>query len=85
MPPLDWSLDGKFIAFSAKDMGRETINLVSVENLETRKLSNRAGDRQDWGPAFSPDEEQLAFVRTNGALTVEEIYTMPATGAKSIG
>src|SRR5205807_6839494 len=38
---------------------------------------------QDWAPAFSPDGKQLAFIRTNGALTMGEIFVMPANGGEA--
>ena len=81
-PPLDWSPDGRFIAFTAKDPNKETyrISLLSVENLEARKLSEPPAPYQDWGPAFSPDGKQLAFVRQNSDLG--DIFIMPANGGE---
>ena len=35
------------------------------------------------GPAFSPNGKQLAFIRTNGALTMGEILVMPANGGEA--
>jgi len=83
-PPLSWSPDGKFIAFTAKDSGQNTysINLLSVESLETRKLTEPSAEHQDWGPAFSPDGKQLAFIRTNGALTMGDIFIMRGNGSE---
>jgi Tol biopolymer transport system component/DNA-binding winged helix-turn-helix (wHTH) protein len=79
-PPLDWSPDGRFIAFTAKEAEKETysIFLLSVETLETRKLSEPPAEDQDWGPAFSPDGKQLAFIRMNSDLG--DIFIMPANG-----
>jgi Tol biopolymer transport system component len=81
-PPLDWSPDGKFMAFTAKDLDRETysIFLLPVENLETRKLSDSPAGYQDWGPAFSPDGKQLAFIRANGELG--DIFIMASDGGE---
>jgi Tol biopolymer transport system component/DNA-binding winged helix-turn-helix (wHTH) protein len=81
-PPLSWSPDGKLIAFTAKDSNQSTysINLLSVESLETRKLTEPGAEQQDWGPAFSPDGKELAFVRTNGALNMADIFIIPANG-----
>jgi Tol biopolymer transport system component len=82
-PPLDWSPDGKFIAFSAAPPGHSSSNiaLLTLETLETRKLSGPVVGTQDWGPAFSPDGKQLAFVRTNGTLTRAEIFIISADGS----
>jgi Tol biopolymer transport system component/DNA-binding winged helix-turn-helix (wHTH) protein len=81
--PLGWSPDGKFIAFTARDSDRGTfgISLLNVESLEERKLTDPTTQHQDWGPAFSPDGRQLAFVRSNGGYaSAAEIFTMPANG-----
>jgi Tol biopolymer transport system component/DNA-binding winged helix-turn-helix (wHTH) protein len=81
-PPLDWSPDGKLIAFTAKEPGKEiySLFLLSVETLETRKLSAPPAEYQDWGPAFSPDGKHLAFNRTNNELG--DIFIMPADGGE---
>jgi Tol biopolymer transport system component/DNA-binding winged helix-turn-helix (wHTH) protein len=83
-PPLDWSPDGRFIAFTAKEPdAKETYSLLllSVETLETRKLSEPPAENQDWGPAFSPDGKQLAFVRQN-IDSLGDIFIMPANGGE---
>ena len=83
-PPLSWSPDGKFIAFTAKDpnQNKYSINLLSVESLETRKLTEPGAEQQDSGPAFSPDGKELAFVRSNGALNVADIFLVPSKGGE---
>jgi Tol biopolymer transport system component/DNA-binding winged helix-turn-helix (wHTH) protein len=80
--PLDWSMDGKFIAFTAKDAEREiySIFLLSVDSLETHKLTEPPMNHQDWGPAFSPDGMRLAFIRTNSDLG--DVFIMPANGGE---
>lgn len=84
-PPLSWSSNGKFIAFTAKDPGQNTysLNLLSVESLETRKLTQPSAEYQDFAPAFSPDGKKLAFIRANGAHTRGEIFIMPADGGEA--
>jgi Tol biopolymer transport system component/DNA-binding winged helix-turn-helix (wHTH) protein len=81
-PAMNWSPNGKFIAFTAKEPNQNTysISLLSVESLETRKLTEPIAEQQDWGPAFSPDGKQLAFVRSNGALTMTDIFIVPSEG-----
>jgi Tol biopolymer transport system component len=79
-PPLDWSPDGRFIAFTAKEPDKEiySLYLLTVDTLETRKLSEPPAENQDWGPAFSPNGKQLAFVRNSNDLG--DIFIMPASG-----
>jgi len=81
-PPLSWSRDGKFIAFTAKEPNQNTygINLLSIENLETRRLTEPGAEQQDWGPAFSPNGNELAFIRTNGALNRADIFIVSSAG-----
>jgi Tol biopolymer transport system component/DNA-binding winged helix-turn-helix (wHTH) protein len=84
-PPLDWSADGRSIAFTRKALDKEaySLYLISVESLETRRLSEPPGDSQDWGPAFSPDGKQLAFVRMNSDPSdLGDIFLMPASGGE---
>jgi Tol biopolymer transport system component/DNA-binding winged helix-turn-helix (wHTH) protein len=79
---LDWSPDGKFIAFSVARPAHNSysISLLTVETLETQELSEPPPGYQDWGPAFSPDGKQLAFVRANGNLSKGEVFIMAAAG-----
>jgi Tol biopolymer transport system component len=83
-PPLSWSPDGKFIAFTAKEpnQNRYSINLLSMESLETRKLTEPGTEQQDFGPAFSPNGKELAFVRTNGALNMADIFIVSSKGGQ---
>jgi Tol biopolymer transport system component/DNA-binding winged helix-turn-helix (wHTH) protein len=62
-----WTADGKALAFSGLSRtGSGSIYLLSLDNMEIRQISNAPGDAEDWGPAFSPDGEKLAFVRRSG-------------------
>jgi Tol biopolymer transport system component/DNA-binding winged helix-turn-helix (wHTH) protein len=84
-PPLDWSPDGKYIAFSAAPPGHSNsvISLLTIDTLQIRKLGEPIVGVQDWGPVFSPDGKQLAFVRNNGILTRGEIFVMSADGGRA--
>ena len=67
-PIVVWSPDGKYLAFTDKSylQSLESTNIVllSIENLETRRLmSPPAQSVGDWHPAFSPDGQTLAFTR----------------------
>ena len=74
---LAWTADGKFIAFSGDSPhGGSQIFLLSVDDSSVRPLTQPQGQDRDWGPAFSPDGTQMAFVRANGAGFPEEIYVI---------
>jgi Tol biopolymer transport system component/DNA-binding winged helix-turn-helix (wHTH) protein len=81
-PPLDWSPDGKFIAFSAAPPGHRNsvISLLSLETLQEREVTEPVVGVLDWGPAFSPDGKQLAFVRNNGTNTKGDIIVITTDG-----
>ncbi len=74
---IDWSPDGETIAFTAKGkQGLAAIFLLAREQRRARQITAPSGADEDWGPAFSPDGNQLAFVRTNN------IMVMPAEGGE---
>ena len=58
---LDWSPDGKFIAFA----GLDGIYLVSRTDFTVHRLTQAPKSTQDWGPAFAPDGKKVLFVRDN--------------------
>jgi Tol biopolymer transport system component/DNA-binding winged helix-turn-helix (wHTH) protein len=78
---LDWSADGKYLAFSdsASPSEASRIFLLSLDTLEVRPVTSPpAGTLGDTTPAFSPDGRSLAFVRDT--LDVREIYVLPLYG-----
>src|SRR5262249_28756433 len=79
---LDWSPDGKFIAFTYKDPkdGPAKISLVSPDTLAIQNLTTPPANTGDFNPAFSPDSQSVAFVRQrfDGA----DIYEAPISGAE---
>ena len=78
---LDWSMDGKFLAFSDSPSPSEAshIFLLSLDTLEVHRVTSPpAGTLGDTTPAFSPDGKSLAFVRDT--LDVREIYLLSLTG-----
>jgi Tol biopolymer transport system component/DNA-binding winged helix-turn-helix (wHTH) protein len=74
---IDWSPDGEVIAFTSPGkQGRPAIFLLTNENHSTRPLTSPPEGFEDWGPSFSPDGNQIAFVRSGN------IMVMPAEGGE---
>ena len=82
---LDWSIDGKYLAFSDSAAPSEAsrIFLLSLDTLEVHPVTSPpAGTLGDMTPAFSPDGKSLAFVRDT--LDVREIYVLPLSGGSPV-
>jgi Tol biopolymer transport system component/DNA-binding winged helix-turn-helix (wHTH) protein len=77
---LDWSPDGKFIAFA----GTSGIYLVSLEDSALRRLTEPPPMVEDWGPAFSPDGGNVMFVRNRQIGAPDEIWVVPAGGGEGV-
>src|SRR5262249_30438174 len=81
---IDWSPKGDIIAYSD---GRTpnpnlAISLLGVETLETHQLTSPPEDiLGDTQPAFSPDGQMLAFVRSLRSR-VGDVYVIPASGGQ---
>jgi predicted Ser/Thr protein kinase len=77
---LDWSPDGKFLAFTWFQPGTNEIYVVPIDD-STRpdRLTNSAGNKQ---PAFSRDGLYLAFTSTRDQNA--EIYRMALSGADQV-
>ncbi len=80
---LSWSPDGKFLALADRDssQNRYGIFLISVEDGEKQKLTSPSESSADNFPAFSPDGQTLAFIRSGG-LSSEDIYLISMQGGK---
>lgn len=81
---LDWSPDGKFLAISDKSKPDEPFSLwlLSLENGSRRRLTSPpAGSVGDTAPAFSPDGNTVAFIRTPSAA-VRQIQFVPISGGE---
>lgn len=81
---IDWSPDGKSIAFA----GPDGIYLVSPENSasdnpSSRRITNSPPLSEDWGPSFSLDGTKILFVRDHQSGLSNEIQSVSVTGGDS--
>jgi Tol biopolymer transport system component/DNA-binding winged helix-turn-helix (wHTH) protein len=76
---LAWAPDGRALAFSAHEAPYESFSLFlfSLETLNVQKLTAPPADaRGDFAPAFSPDGNTLAFLRSP-VSHIADVYTLP--------
>jgi len=75
---VDWAPDGNSIALVEKGkQGTSAIFTLARGNQTAHQLTAPAAPDEDWGPAFSPDGSQIAFVRGSSLMV------MPAEGGES--
>ncbi len=79
-----YSPDGKFLAVADKNSQEEPFSLflLSVENGVRQKVTSPpVGTVGDTYPAFSPDGNTLAFIRSSSQATTD-LYLMPMSGGE---
>jgi Tol biopolymer transport system component len=82
----DWSPDGKWIAYASGIPGNEGIWVMRADGSKPTQLTGcKPGDpstcaMDDWGPTWSPDGSQIAFLRFISE-TDRPIYIMNADGS----
>lgn len=77
---LDWSPDGKSIAFAA----RAGIYMLALDTSTVHRISVPPPMAEDWGPSFSADGQKVLFVRNREIGRPDEIWvTTPACGPES--
>jgi Tol biopolymer transport system component len=82
---LDWSPDGRTIAYSAADTSSEIpwIHVLTLGSMSRRDLTTpRQNCRGDIEPVFSPDGRSVAFVRIN-QLQDPDAYVVPFEGGEA--
>jgi len=77
---LDWSPDGKFIAFA----GASGIYLASLADSTVRRISESPPMAEDWGPSFSPDGQKVMFMRNRQIGAPDEIWAVPVSGGAEL-
>ncbi len=73
---IDWSPDGKFIAFASST----GLYLAGVESPSVHRITEAPPLTEDWGPKFSPDGRTVLFVRDHQVGLSNEIRSVSATG-----
>jgi Tol biopolymer transport system component/DNA-binding winged helix-turn-helix (wHTH) protein len=73
---MDWSPDGKSIAF----VGPGGIYQISPDSSEVRRVVSTPVGSEDWGPQFSSDGRRLLFVRNRQIGEPDEIWTVSTAG-----
>jgi Tol biopolymer transport system component/DNA-binding winged helix-turn-helix (wHTH) protein len=75
---LDWSPDGKWIAFD----GRSALYLLSPRDGSVRPLTMPPPSAEDRAPAFSADSNRVLFVRGRSGGIPEEIRIINVKGGE---
>jgi Tol biopolymer transport system component/DNA-binding winged helix-turn-helix (wHTH) protein len=80
-PTVDWSPDGRWIAFSAAAEGAGGLFLVAPDGSGLRRLTTAPpAAMPDHQPAWSPDGQRLAFVRQDPADGTRDLYEVTLDG-----
>jgi Tol biopolymer transport system component len=74
---LDWSPDGRFIAYVNTIENNSDIYVLNVERLTTHRLTTHRGS--DYNPAWSPDGSEIAYTTTRDGPP--DVWVMTSRGA----
>jgi TolB protein len=76
----DWSPDGTKIAYQSTAAGNGDIYVMDADGSNQTQLTKTP--ENEFGTAWSPDGDEIAFVRVHGPTAVERaIYVMNADGS----
>src|SRR2546430_9773844 len=80
---MAWSPDGKLLAYSDEEDGNNGIFLMSSTGSDSQRLTTAPQKTSEKYPAFSPDSQQIAFVRESTVYGAD-IYAVPVSRGESI-
>ena len=76
-----WTPDGKALIFSENfRSGTNSLLMLTLDNLQTKRITDPQAGGVDRMPAYSPDGQYLAFVRSDNE-EFQNIYIQTADGA----
>jgi eukaryotic-like serine/threonine-protein kinase len=80
---IRWSTDGNWIAYSDFDASTQaaSLQLLSVDSGETRRLTKPVPSEFDVPGGFSPEGRRLVFMRARGTIFASDIYILPLDAA----
>jgi Tol biopolymer transport system component/DNA-binding winged helix-turn-helix (wHTH) protein len=81
---LSFSPDGNLLAFAEWNatIQRSFIKVLSLRDSSTRVLTSPPPASHDRRPAFSPGGDKLAFIRSSGPTSVEELFVISVAGGE---
>ena len=75
---LDWSPDGKRIAFDSSRDGKWEISVMDVDSSNVQRLTYTPGKRRSFNPTWSPDGKRIVFCSERDGIM--DVYAMDADG-----
>jgi Tol biopolymer transport system component/DNA-binding winged helix-turn-helix (wHTH) protein len=81
---VSFSADSRELAFADWDAASQqsSIKLISLVDGSVHALTSPPPSYHDVAPAFSPDGNQIAFVRSTGPMFVDDIFVVPVRGGE---
>jgi len=83
-PHLDWSPDGKWLAFgeAGEQWSNSRIVLLSLDDLSLRRLTSPGEQEYDCEPAFAPDGKNVAFSRGSIGGLGKDLFAISLAGGQ---